>query len=146
MLVWLDESRWEGFLEAGLAHGFHVRVTDALRFAQRSRVLLMHHEPTGLDVDIVLGAVPFEEQVVGERVQLTVGDLSIPISSPENLIIMKAVAHRPRDIGDIEGLLDTRPEVDRQRVRYWVGEFAKALEAPEILEDLERLLRRREKR
>lgn len=40
------------------------RVADAIEFALRTRVLLLRHAPTGIDVDVSLGALPFEEEVV----------------------------------------------------------------------------------
>lgn len=55
---------------------------------------------------------------------------------------MKAVAHRPRDIGDIEGILLLYPKLDYKRIRYWVQEFAKVLEMPEIYGDLENLFKK----
>ena len=55
---------------------------------------------------------------------------------------MKAIAHRPRDHADIEGLLQACPDIDRQYVTETVREFAKALDAPELLADLERILSR----
>lgn len=55
-------------------------------------------------------------------------------------IILKAVAGRTRDWGDIEGVLDANPGLDRGRVRHWVEQFAAALEAPEIMEHLEKIL------
>ena len=142
-LVWLEEARWEEFLEAGAGHGFRPRASEVLPFARRSRVLLLRHQPSSLDVDLVLGALPFEKQVLAERRTVQIGEARFAVPSPENLIILKAVARRPRDLADIEGVLDAHPHVDLNAVRRWVGEFAKALEAPEILEDIENLLRRR---
>ncbi len=57
-------------------------------------------------------------------------------------MIMKAIAHRPRDLVDLEGLLLAHREVDIDRVRSWVGEFAVAATMPELLEDLDKLLGR----
>jgi len=53
---------------------------------------------------------------------------------------MKALARRARDVADIEAVLDVQPEVDLERVRYWVSQFAEVLEAPDILDDLEKIL------
>jgi len=47
-----------------------------------------------------------------------------------------------RDVADIEAVLDAHPDLDLDRVRYWVSQFASVLEAPEILVDLERMLKR----
>jgi hypothetical protein len=59
---------------------------------------------------------------------------------------MKAIAHRPRDLADIESILDVRPKLNLRRVRRWVKEFSRAIEMPEILNDLENILERKRKR
>ncbi|MFZ5453111.1 MAG: hypothetical protein ACOZF2_14735 [Thermodesulfobacteriota bacterium] len=59
---------------------------------------------------------------------------------------MKAVAHRPQDLADIEAILAAHPKINTRRVRRWVREFAVALEIPEILTDLEALLAQGRKR
>jgi len=56
---------------------------------------------------------------------------------------MKVVAHRPQDMADIGTLLDANPKINLRRIRRWVKEFSIALDAPDILKDLENILRRR---
>ncbi|MGH9835680.1 MAG: nucleotidyltransferase [Blastocatellia bacterium] len=73
---------------------------------------------------------------------LTIGSLKLRVATPEDLIIMKAVAHRLRDIADIEAILNVERNLDLARIRYWVSQFAGALEMPELVDDLERVLRR----
>ena len=51
VLVVVDEGRWAGFLATGAKYGFVPRQRDTLAFAQQSRVLLVRHEPSGLDAD-----------------------------------------------------------------------------------------------
>ena len=53
---------------------------------------------------------------------------------------------RPRDMADIEAILDAQPQLDLPRVRRWVREFSATLEAPELLRDLNALVTRRRKR
>lgn len=85
---------------------------------------------------------PFENELILRAREVTIGVLKIRIASPEDLIITKAVAHRPRDIADIEAILNLEPGVDVARIRFWVSQFAEALEMPELSDDLEKLLRR----
>jgi hypothetical protein len=64
----------------------------------------------------------------------------LPLPTPEDLVILEAVARRPRDLADIEGILDLHPGIDKARMRKWVADFAALLEMPELRTDLERLL------
>jgi hypothetical protein len=56
---------------------------------------------------------------------------------------MKAVARRPKDMQDIEGLLAAHAELDLGEVRRWVREFANAMTMPDMIDDLEKLIARR---
>ncbi len=145
-LVMVDEARWHELLEHGASFGFRPRLTDALAFAARARVLLMRHEPSGVDVDVMFGALRFEVEAVAHRTFVTVAGVALPLPTPENLIVMKAVAHRPRDLTDIEAILDAHPGLDVDHVRRWVREFARAAGMPEIWDDLRRLLKDHKKR
>jgi hypothetical protein len=59
---------------------------------------------------------------------------------------MKAIAQRPRDLSDIEGLFDANPAADIAHVRRWVREFSIATSMPDMLEGLDGLLARRKAR
>jgi hypothetical protein len=142
-LVLLPPERWPAFLEAGRAFGFVPRLADALPFAEQARVLLLRHQPSGIDVDVALGCLPFEEEAIARARTMEVAGVLVPLPTPEDLIIMKAVAHRDRDWLDIEGLLAAHRDVDLRRVRHWVRAFADALEAPELYADLQQRLARR---
>ena len=139
-VIWLGEERWESFLRAGESHGIHPRLSDALEFAARSRVLLLRHSG-GVSLDLSIGALPFEREMIERAVALDTGELNLKVPTPEDLIISKIVAHRPKDMADIGAILSMHRNLDVQRIRHWTKEFADALEAPELLEDLERLLR-----
>lgn len=145
-MVLLDEEVWGEFLAAGARFGFVPRRSDTLIFAEETRVLLVHHEPSGVDVDVLFGALSFEKEAVTRAVWVEVGDVRLPLPIPEDLVIMKTVAHRPRDLADIESILDAHPRLNLRRVRRWVQEFSTALEMPEILDGLETILSQRRKR
>jgi predicted nucleotidyltransferase len=146
VLVLLDEGHWAEFMAAGAEQGFSPRRDDALAFAQESRVLLVRHQESAIDVDMVFGSLPFEKEAVARATWVELGGVHLPLPLPEDLIVMKAVAHRPQDLTDIEAILAAHPKLNLRRVRRWVREFAAALSMPEILNDLEVLLSQRRKR
>jgi len=141
-VVWLEYERWKGLLKAGERYGFTPRLSDALGFAVTARVLLLRHESSGINFDVSLGALPFELEMIERAATIKVSDFEVNVPTPEDLIITKAVAHRPKDIADIEAILSAHPHLDVQRVRFWVREFAVALERPQLSEGLEALLPR----
>ena len=123
-------------MEATAQEGLVPRITNAEEFARRHRVLLLRHQESGINVDISLGMLPFEAEAVERSVIYQVGPLAIRLPTPEDLVIFKAVAHRPKDLMDIQAILESHPDLDRERVKRWVREFAQALELPELWDDI----------
>jgi len=126
-------------LESAESEGFKPRIEQTLEFAQKNRVLLLTHTQSRINLDIILGALPFEEEVIQRSQVMKIGGIAIRVPTPEDLIILKAVAHRPQDLLDVRSILDSHPETDKQRVRKWILEFAALLENPSLWEDMAEL-------
>jgi hypothetical protein len=92
------------FIDAVLG-AFPPRREDAREFALRYRVLLVRTHG-GVDVDIALGALPFEERSVerSSKWEWTPGQ-SLTTCSAEDLIVHKVFAGRDLDWGDAERVL-----------------------------------------
>ena len=144
-LVMLEESKWAAFLATGRTCGFVPRLADAVAFAHQARVLLVRHEASGIDLDIAFGALPFEEEAIKHTVWREVAGIRLPLPLPEDLLIMRAIAPRPRDLVDIESILAAQPQLDLRRVRRWIREFATALDMPALLQDFNAIATRRRK-
>ena len=137
----VEPHLWKSLIDYGKSHGFAPRVDDAVAFAERSRVFLLVHEPTGIKIDLSVAGLPFEQEMLSRASSVTVGDFEVKVPSPEDLIITKAVAHRHRDLVDIASIIEIHPRLDRGRIRRLVKEFASVLEMPEIADDLEKILK-----
>ncbi|HRI62845.1 MAG TPA: nucleotidyl transferase AbiEii/AbiGii toxin family protein [Polyangium sp.] len=147
VIAWLpDHEMWSVFLASGKRFGITPRIPNAFEFAMHSRVLLLRHDISGVPIDVSMGALPFEEIAIKRAKQVTVGDFQIPVPTPEDLIVLKAIAHRPRDLADIESVLKAHTSIDEKWIRATVQEFANLLDAPEIFDDLEKLLDARTKK
>jgi hypothetical protein len=127
-------------LEEASAVGIEPRISDAEAFARRNRVLLLRHVDSGTDIDLSLGELPFEVEMVDRSTVHEVGGLNLRLPTPEDLIILKAVAHRPKDLLDIQAVVARYPDLDRKRIQFWVQQFAEALEMPELWQGIEKLL------
>jgi hypothetical protein len=64
------------------------------------------------------------------------GVVSVRLPTPEDLIVMKAIAHRPKDLIDIQTVIDAHPDLDIDRIKYWVKSFAEVLELPGLWTDI----------
>lgn len=123
-----------------LLQEFESRIPDAAGFAAANRVLLLR-TPDGFGLDIALGAMPFEERTIerSSSVEL-VPDAVLRTCSAEDLIVHKAFAARPQDWVDIEGvILKRRGVLGWRQIRAELGELAALKEAPELLDELERI-------
>jgi predicted nucleotidyltransferase len=142
-LAILSEQEWTGALAAASKHGIVPRIEAPVEFARRTRVLLLRHVESAVDIDVILGRLPYEEEAIARSELHNLGGVQVKLPQVEDLLIMKAIAQRPQDLRDIEGLLDVHPNADVERVRQWVREFATAMAMPDMLEALDKLLSQR---
>jgi predicted nucleotidyltransferase len=120
--------------------GIEPRVSDSIAFARKSRVLLLRHNASGIDIDLSLGILPFEIEMVERSRIVEIGSMKLRLPTPEDLIIMKAIAHRPKDLADIQAIAASHPDLYKERIRFWVEQFGDALDLLELWKDIEKLL------
>ena len=118
------------------------RVADAAAFVRQSQVLLLRHEPSGVDVDLSLAWLPFESDALERASDVAIGRRRVRVATPEDLVVYKAIAARQRDLSDIERLLELHAEsMDLSRARRTVEELALVLERPDLVDGLDGLIR-----
>lgn len=120
------------------AERFGSRVPDPVSFARQTRLVLIRAS-NGCDVDIALGLPGYEDKVIQRAVDWTLdAGKQVRLCSAEDLIIHKAVAGRPQDLVDIEGVVYRQGDaLDVKYIRRWLREFAAVLESPELPERFE---------
>lgn len=140
-LVIIDlDNRIPEFLKKAKKFGIEPRIEDAEEFARQSRVLLMRHMESGINIDISMGILPFEREAVRRKKIESAFNLELPLPTPEDLIIFKAISRRSQDREDIKAIIIRYPNLDRERILTVIREFADILEDPEIYEEIENLL------
>lgn len=143
-VAWIDLADLPSLLSRAAHFGFASRLADPESFAEQTRMILLRHSQTGLGVDVSCGALPFELEMIERSIEFKLENLVLRVATPEDLLITKAVAHRGKDLMDIENLLTVYPDLDLARVRHWVEQFAEILAMPELLTDLEERLKNRQ--
>jgi len=114
---------------------FSPRIPDALEFALKHRICLVKNKE-GCEIDISLGIPGYEEEMMRRTVECDLGEgCIVRICSAEDLIIHKAVAGRPQDLFDIEGIIMRQGDkLEVKYIRKWLKEFSYLLESKEIIE------------
>jgi hypothetical protein len=97
-------------------NGFMLRVDDAA-FVRTTRVLPVLHSGTSVPADLVLAGPGLEDGFLERAVIHDLGGLSVPVACAEDLIIMKILAGREKDLDDVAAILAARgPKLDTHTI------------------------------
>lgn len=131
----------------GLLQELVSRRPAARGFALRHRVLLGRTRG-GVEADVALGDLPFEERWIGRASgwRLLDGN-TLTTCSAEALVVHKVFAGRQPDRGDVQPvLLRQQDKLDWRQIRAELPPLLEHKGAPEALEKLDRLRARVEQR
>jgi hypothetical protein len=123
--------------------GYVLRDEDNEEFVEKTRVVPQTNEWTNITVDVVLGA-PAIEELFADRAELTsIGDVSIPLASLEDLITMKVLAGRTKDLEDVVSLIAIgSPRLDLSAARDTLILVEEALDHRDLLSQLDACVER----
>jgi hypothetical protein len=131
--VRLDPEDPDALVRALGRHGFRLRVDPADDFVRRTRVLPFVFMPNGLPVDVVLAGPGIEELFLSRAVPVRLGSVTVPVISPEDLIVTKILAGRSKDVEDVRGILFERlPQLDLAVIRSTLGLLEAALSQTDL--------------
>jgi hypothetical protein len=125
-----------------LLRRYKARIPNGREFALKHRVLLLQSSE-GIPIDVALGGIAFEEQVVSRatRYEFLPG-VSLLTCSAEDLVILKAFADRPRDWGDVETIIARqRAQLDWSYILKQLEPLCQLKGAPEIVDHMRQLHR-----
>ncbi|HEX5586917.1 MAG TPA: nucleotidyl transferase AbiEii/AbiGii toxin family protein [Acidimicrobiia bacterium] len=105
-------------LELGVAADDPHAVAAVARDGQ-ARVM-WEHTP----IDLFFAYDPFHDAAARTRRTVPFADVTIPILSPEHLVVCKVIFDRPRDWVDIDAMLGADVALDAAEVLRWVGRIA----------------------
>lgn len=123
--------------------GLTLRVPDLDDFVERTAVLPFLHEPTGLGLDVVLGSSGLENDCAERAVAVDIGEGAVPVIRVEDLVVLKVLSGRPKDVEDVSSILRRRDRtLDLGHVRTLLSRLEEALGQSDLLPVLEELLSR----
>lgn len=119
--------------------GFQLRITDDIeKFVAETRVLPFVHLASAFPLDVVLAGSALEDEFLSRAVPVRIGDVSVPVMSPEDLIVTKLLAGRAKDLDDVRGILHERAaRLDLGRIRKLLQLLQQALTRSDLLTQFE---------
>jgi hypothetical protein len=137
----LDPEEPERFVAAMKAAGFELRVEDP-DFVRRTRVMPFLHLATAMPLDVVLASSGLEDEFLRRARTMEIGSITVPFIHPEDLIIAKILASRPKDVEDARSLWRIRgASLDSNRIRRTLTLLEKALGQNDLVSSFESILR-----
>jgi hypothetical protein len=121
--------------------GFAPRIPDP-SFVEQTRVVPLVHQATNTPLDVVLSGPGIEELFFDGARQIDVEGALVPVASPEDLVVMKILAGRAKDLEDVVAVLAAQEQFDEQRTRELLALLEQALDQRDLMPAFERCFQR----
>lgn len=109
---------------------------DVERFVSLTWVLPLEHKKTKLRVDVIFSATQLERKAIKRAKKVQVEDIAISYILPEELVVQKVIAGRPKGLEDAKGILNVQGEgIDQERIERLIRSFAQETGEMEWLPD-----------
>lgn len=90
-----------------------------------------------LDIDVFLAESAFQHSVISRGRQEDIESFLVRMVTPEDSVLLKLIASRPRDLADIADVLFVQGQLDEAYLRHWAAELG-------VLDRLEQALKNNE--
>jgi len=119
----------DAVVQAALAAGLEPLV-DPRSFAAETMVLPCRDPDTTIRVDLVLSNSAYEDGALGRaRAVITAGH-PVRFASPEDLVVHKVIAGRPRDLEDVRAIVAKQAGLNTRFVEETLRAFEAELDEP----------------
>lgn len=86
-------------------------------------VVLRRPEGSPRQIDLLVAKTDFEVSVLERSVPVEIAGVRVRVATPEDLVVYKLIANRPRDLEDIDAIRRTQarsgPGLDRRYIERW---------------------------
>jgi len=135
----LDTDRLADLLDAVRELALKPLPDDLESFVKETRVLPTLDESSGIRVDFILSFTPYEREAIKRARKVRILGQEVNFASPEDLIIHKIFAGRPRDLEDVRYILQKNPDLDVRYIRSRLQQFVEPSEGKDFLKTFEDL-------
>ncbi len=132
----------EVLVEALAAQGFALRYPLPPEQLRAARLLPMVHAPSGMPLDLTIAAQGLDQELIERARPFDLGGVEVPVISAEDLVALKVLAGRRKDLEDVRGVLaQQRGRIDLDRTRDVLASMEAVIGEHMLLPRLERLVR-----
>ncbi len=103
-------------------------VADPEELAKLSHLIPVKHKASGTKIDLMLAVSDYDRQLFDRLTVEEADGFPIRYVDVENLIILKILAWRGRDIDDIQMIILKNSDLDEKYIRRWLKEFEELFE------------------
>jgi uncharacterized NAD-dependent epimerase/dehydratase family protein len=83
----------------------------------RTRVPPFVHDATSLPVDVVIAGPGLEDQFLARAAPTDIEGTRVPVATAEDIVVMKVLAARPKDLEDVVAILTSIADFDTAYAR-----------------------------
>ncbi len=135
--AWVDPERTRETTEC-LCRQLRALPADPVRFVE-DRKVLPAMTSLGVRADIIYASLPIEREAIRRAVMTSLAGRSIPVASVEDLLLMKLISEREKDLLDARALLRRfKSSLDLNYLMPKLEDLAGGLARPDILETVRR--------
>jgi hypothetical protein len=96
-----------------------------------------------VQIDVIIASTKLEDEAMKRKKKIKFLGQSIFCASPEDLILFKLIAGRPKDILDAESIRFRQiHKLDKRYLKYWAKKLSKESQSTRITDGVHRLLGR----
>lgn len=96
-------------------------------FVKDTMVFPSIDDQTGIRVDFIFSHSPYERQAIERARSVYFGQTEVKFAALEDVVIHKIIAGRPRDIEDVNAILQKNLDFNSRYIEKWLEEFDRSL-------------------
>lgn len=115
ILVVTSSLRLPDVFAAIRQHGFEGEDRRLITDLRQRFVACLHSGP--VTVEVLVPVLPYHRTILDRAVRISVGGHDVPFVSIEDLIVLKMLWYRTKDIPDVHALVSSSPRLDADFIR-----------------------------
>jgi len=137
----VDVDRLKDVLTAAADLSLNILPEKPESFVRQTMVLPAAENSSGIRVDFIFSLTPYEREAIQRAKRVSIREQEVSFASPEDLVIHKIFAGRPRDLEDVRSVLLCNDGLDFRYVRKWLKEFDSFSDQKNFLKPFEEILK-----